>query len=193
MSIKNSNYTIGNRTRNLPTCNAVSQPTVPPPTPIPVSCRAKYTIDHAPLLYLIFKIFFWQLSYFTQNNFKLWCPVTTTYKYSRSACTLSLPVSTVKRNGSVLKICCKVQIWNFTKIILGEVALFHSHRQTDTTWLVVVFFFLPSALNAGDVIFKPFCLHSGRNPLTLRLLMSYIYGAPILDVSRSHTTTHHSR
>ena len=29
--------------------------------------------------------------------------------------------------------------------------------------------------------------------LTLRLLMSYIFGAPILDVSRSHTTTHHSR
>ena len=30
-------------------------------------------------------------------------------------------------------------------------------------------------------------------PLTLRWLMSYIYGAPILDVSRSHTTTQHSR
>jgi len=29
--------------------------------------------------------------------------------------------------------------------------------------------------------------------LTLRLLMSYIYGAPILDVSRSQTTTQHSR
>jgi len=31
--------------------------------------------------------------------------------------------------------------------------------------------------------------------LTLRVLMSYmcIYGAPILDVSRSYTTTHHSR
>ena len=29
--------------------------------------------------------------------------------------------------------------------------------------------------------------------LTLRLLISYIYGAPILDVSRSHTTTQHSR
>ena len=29
--------------------------------------------------------------------------------------------------------------------------------------------------------------------LTLRLLMSYIYGVPILDVSRSHTTTQHSR
>ena len=29
--------------------------------------------------------------------------------------------------------------------------------------------------------------------LTLRRLKSYIYGAPILDVSRSHTTTQHSR
>ena len=28
--------------------------------------------------------------------------------------------------------------------------------------------------------------------LTFRLLMSYIYGAPVLDVSRSHTTTQHS-
>jgi len=32
-----------------------------------------------------------------------------------------------------------------------------------------------------------------RVKLTLRQLMSYIYGAPILDVSRSHTTTQHSR
>jgi len=39
-------------------------------------------------------------------------------------------------------------------------------------------------------------LHISRlrvKSLTLRLLMSYIYGAPILDVSRSHTTTHDSR
>jgi len=41
-------------------------------------------------------------------------------------------------------------------------------------------------------------LHVNRirvKSLTLRLLMShiYIYGAPILDVSRSHTTTHHSQ
>ena len=32
-----------------------------------------------------------------------------------------------------------------------------------------------------------------KGKLTLRRLMSYIYGAPILDVSRSHTTTQHSR
>ena len=39
-------------------------------------------------------------------------------------------------------------------------------------------------------------LHVSRirvKSLTLRLLMSYIYGAPILDVSRSHTTTQHIR
>ena len=33
----------------------------------------------------------------------------------------------------------------------------------------------------------------GLSMLTLRRLMSYIYGAPILDVSRSHTTTQHIR
>ena len=39
-------------------------------------------------------------------------------------------------------------------------------------------------------------LHVSRikiKSLTLRLLVSYTYGAPILDVSRSHTTTQHSR
>ena len=39
-------------------------------------------------------------------------------------------------------------------------------------------------------------LHVSRirvKSVTLRLLMSYVYGAPILDVSRSHTTTQHSR
>ena len=39
-------------------------------------------------------------------------------------------------------------------------------------------------------------LHVSRirvKSLTLRLLMSYIYGEPILDVSSSHTTTQHSR
>jgi len=40
--------------------------------------------------------------------------------------------------------------------------------------------------------FKPAVYCSTLN-LTLRLLMSYIYGAPVLDVSRSHMTTHHSR
>ena len=33
MSMKNYNYTIGNRTRDLPTCTAVPQPTTPPRVP----------------------------------------------------------------------------------------------------------------------------------------------------------------
>ena len=44
---------------------------------------------------------------------------------------------------------------------------------------------------------KKFCPRHIRSRriliLTLRVLMSYIYGAPILDVSRSHTTTQQSR
>ena len=78
-------------------------------------------------------------------------------------------------------------------------------RQTDTIYLyckIVVATFNP--LNAE---LNPICcllallgahhfLHVSRirvKSLTLRLLMSHIYGAPILDVSRSHTTTQHSR
>jgi len=38
-----------------------------------------------------------------------------------------------------------------------------------------------------------FCVLRRSRSITLRRLMSYIYGAPILDVSRSHTTTQHSR
>ena len=38
-----------------------------------------------------------------------------------------------------------------------------------------------------------FLRNSLYHVLTLRRLMSYIYGVPILDVSRSHTTTQHSR
>ena len=37
MSMKNLNDTIGNRTRDLPTCSAVPQPTTPPRAPIRVA------------------------------------------------------------------------------------------------------------------------------------------------------------
>jgi len=43
-------------------------------------------------------------------------------------------------------------------------------------------------LTAGFLFFLP-----SFKCLTLRLLMSCIYGAHILDVSRSHTTTHRSQ
>jgi len=37
MSMKNSNDTIGNRTRELPAYSAVPQPTAPPPIPDPTT------------------------------------------------------------------------------------------------------------------------------------------------------------
>jgi len=65
----------------------------------------------------------------------------------------------------------------------------------------------PCSLNALKPELNPICyllallgahhfLHVSRirvKLLTFRLLMSYVYGAPILDVSRSHTTTQHRR
>jgi hypothetical protein len=40
-SMKNSNYTIGNQTRHLPTCSAVPQPTALPRAPGHVQCLVK--------------------------------------------------------------------------------------------------------------------------------------------------------
>jgi hypothetical protein len=46
MSIKNSNDTIGNRTRDLPVCIAVPQPTAPPRAPTEqLSGRAEFNMD----------------------------------------------------------------------------------------------------------------------------------------------------
>jgi len=85
--------------------------------------------------------------------------------------------------------------------------LFHADRRTDTTKLIVALRSSSNALNPFKPELNPICyllallgahhfLHVSRirvKLLTSRLLMSYIYGAPILDVSRSHTTTQHSR
>ena len=67
--------------------------------------------------------------------------------------------------------------------------------------------YCPETLNPLNPELNPICyilallgahhfLHVSRirvKLLTFRLLMPYIYGAPILDVSRSHTTTQRSR
>jgi len=81
----------------------------------------------------------------------------------------------------------------------------YCHNQTSLYYLLVVNEFL--VFNPLNPELNPICyllallgahhfLHVSRiwvKLLTFRLLMSYIYGAPILDVSRSHTTTQHSR
>jgi len=63
-----------------------------------------------------------------------------------------------------------------------------SKRQTHFTggWITSLCLLQPTRRHL-------FLIKSERYTLTLRRLMSYTYGAPILDVSRSHTTTQHSR
>ena len=74
-------------------------------------------------------------------------------------------------------------------------------------FLMLVHVFLWLVFNPLNPELNPICyllallgahhfLHVSRirvKSLTYRRLMSYTYGAPILDVSRSHTTTQHSR
>ena len=77
--------------------------------------------------------------------------------------------------------------------------------RNNSLWLNI-FMQLYDILNLLNAKLNPICyllallahhfLHVSRirvKSLTLRLLMSYICGPPILYVSRSHTTTHHSR
>ena len=99
---------------------------------------------------------------------------------------------------------------------------FHcSHSYTNAPQYYVMFIFfscylylncstlkvLLSVLFLSPTYWHPVCRHLSNHDmvvlvgddasvccyLNLRRLMSYIYGAPILDVSRSHTTTQHSR
>ena len=82
-----------------------------------------------------------------------------------------------------------------------KIKVINERRNRFVAYIVII-----STFNTLNAELNPICyllallahhlLHVSRirvKSLTLRLLMSYIYGAPILDVSRSHTTTHHSR
>ena len=73
-------------------------------------------------------------------------------------------------------------------------------RSSDIFCLVLLFNPLKPELNRIcyllALLWAHYFLHVNTirvKSLTLRRLMSYIYGAPILDVSRSHTTTQHRR
>ena len=82
-------------------------------------------------------------------------------------------------NNSVKSFSLKVLKWIFYTVVSPKK---HKYLQTFTFPVS-----LQHAVRIGHLIW------SEHRFLTLRLLMSYIYGAPILDVSRSHTTTQHSR
>ena len=80
-------------------------------------------------------------------------------------------------------ICSIKSGYSFPLPILSRVSqVFWKHF-----WLTIPSILLKKFGTFSEIITK------NLGHLTLRLLMSYIYGAHILDVSRSHTTTHHSR
>ena len=80
-------------------------------------------------------------------------------------------------------------------------------KEASIIMIQYLFQFIASQFNPLNPELNPICyllallgthhfLHVSRirvKLLTFTLLMSYINGAPILDVSRSHTTTQHSR
>ena len=123
-----------------------------------------------------------------------------------------LKISSDKLNIVYLPCICHVvttlllkhstNIW-LTKVLLRVSATVRSHLEWATIFKVIY-----CDSNPINPELNPICyllallahhfLHVSRimvKSLTLRLLMSYIYiyGASILDVSRSHTTTQHSR
>ena len=121
---------------------------------------------------------------------------------SRETCKLFTKSESVREYSNIYPTRC-----NFTQFILsGNCSTcfgwyFHPSSGTHTTA------FTAPDINPLKPELNPICyllalleaynfLHVSRirvKILNFRLLMSNIYGAPILDVSRSHTTTHHSR
>jgi len=92
-----------------------------------------------------------------------------------------------------LTVCFKVINWSFQKSPT-PFFLFGSTVPTLICWIcrIILLCLLIMCIKCCmDFLHPPQVL--SPSSLTLRLLMSYIYGAPILDVSRSHTTTQHSR
>ena len=92
-------------------------------------------------------------------------------------------------------------------LFLSVMPKHETRSDSGSLWLLLMLNNLFYTINPLNPQLNPICyllallgahhfLHVSRigiKLLTFRLLMSYIYGASILDVSRSHTTTQHSR
>jgi hypothetical protein len=98
--------------------------------------------------------------------------------------------TSIGHEGNIFKICCinGQLMLHFRKVITISLlfALMFQAEKIDLYMEITFFISIHSYLpTIGSPYFG----------LSLRVLMSYIYiyGVHILDVSRSHTTTHHSR
>jgi len=108
------------------------------------------------------------------------------------------PVHTASRWGGAPS-CCSLRLLR----AVPKVALGHCSQVTVlTAGMIPMWVFNPLNPELNPICYLLALLGAHHflhvrwirvKSLTIRLLMSYIHGAPILDVSRSYTTTHHSR
>ena len=123
MSVKKCNETVGNRTRDLPACSAVPQPTAPPRAPSytsnpPMSCTACTEPQclykgalYLPLHYLLCFVFVSEkLSKFTYNLIvfnKVWPHILNWYLIyynCQEACKKKNVICVIKKNEKSMKI-----------------------------------------------------------------------------------------
>jgi len=115
-----------------------------------------------------------------------------------------LPPSTPPTSPPQFFLEYALNVFYLLTILLSSIWEYATRKKSDSTSSFITFRYIFNPLKPE---LNPICyllallgahnfLHVSRikvKLLTFRLLMSYIYGAPILDVSRSHTTTQHSR
>jgi len=93
-------------------------------------------------------------------------------------------VPTVLKFGSLKLLEFPSRFWSFMYVVIDKIGLKINPLKPELNPIC----YLLALLGAHHF------LHVSRirvKLVTFRLLMSYIYGGPILDVSRSHTTTQH--
>ena len=131
-------------------------------------------------------------------------PVSNSKMYLRTG-TVNDPVASILFSAlkSVSKTSLNLLKYCFFNLSFSNLMLCHGSLLSPNTWC----FSQAQFFNPLNPELNPICyllallgahhfLHVSRirvKLLTFRLLMLYVYGAPILDVSRSHTTTQHSR
>ena len=99
-----------------------------------------------------------------------------------------------KKNVKMWDLACSVYgfIFYFLACIISSYPAWWRSFEAETFSFIIHIKYIV-VLRAFFLIIDGYMSTTGYPIVTLRRLMLYIYGAPILDVSRSHTTTQHSR